>query len=183
MNWSRAQSKKPERLNRAIGLALVLALLSLQQVWAAAFCMCGHEGQPQAESDSCMHHQALPVEAHNAGAHHHSSEHAQHACAPQHSAETKASTPQSTSTSQPEALSASGSGHTSNHAPSSLSCCHIQPKAETPVVSSSVQQQALEIDGNPPQLAADVEPVALSPNVYKPPRSRPVYLTVSAFRI
>lgn len=182
MNRSRAQSKKSKPLSRAIGLALVLALLSLQQAWAAAFCICDHEGQLQAELNSCTH-QVQPAEAPDAGAHHHSSEHAQHACAPQPSAETKASAPQSASASQPEAISATGSGHNSNHAPSSLSCCHVQPKSETPAVSFSVQQQALEIGGNPPQLTLGVEPVALALNVYKPPRSRPVYLTVSAFLI
>ncbi len=182
MNRSRAQSKRFSRTSRAIGLALVLALLSLQQAWAAAFAMCDDEGQPQAALSSCTNHQPQPAEEHKAGAHHHSCG-PMHQSGEDHSTEAVASPPQETSHPQSEAVSATGSGRTGDHSPCSLSCCQVQPQSEAPVVSNPVQQQALAVSENPPQLALGLDPPVPTTNVYKPPRSRPVYLTISSFLI
>ncbi len=67
--------------------------------------------------------------------------------------------------------------------PLTLSCCQPQPKTDLPAVSFSAQQEPLEFEGSTLQLDSIPQLAPTSLNIFKPPRSRPVYLTVSSLLI
>lgn len=160
-----------------MGLALVLALISLQQVWAAAFCLCDHQGITQAaEMDACEHHTATPAEDHHAGMHHHNSAEMNHGHMHHDSSQASRSATES------ECVSETG-GKPGSHQPSTMSCCHVQPQSDVPVASFSFQPPSLEAAESLPQFALRAAQWLPVVGVPKPSRSRPVYLTVSAFLI
>ena len=161
--------------SRALGLALVIVLLSLQQAWAAAFCLCDDQGRSQAATNPCEHKTA-PGAEHHPGMHHHASAEMPHGR--MHHESSQATRPASES----ENVSETG-GQPGSNRPSTLSCCCVQPQADVPVASYSFQQQSLEAVPSLPQPATrTVEPLPAT-GIPKPPRARPVYLTVSAFLI
>lgn len=176
MNRPRAQHNQALRLaSRAVGLALVLALISLQQAWAAAFCCSDDRSGAPVAMDSCEH-QAAPIADPHAGMHQNASAETQHGCTHHNSS------PASQPAAESESLSETG-GQPGNGQPCSLSCCQVQPQSDVPVASFSVQQPSLETLPSLPQLVARIVEPLLATEIPKPPRSRPVYLTVSAFLI
>lgn len=174
---SRAQHNRPLRLSRrAVGLALVLALVSLQQAWAAAFCLCDDQSRMQAQTGSCESHQTAPVAEHHAGMHHHPDAEMPHGGMRHNASQASQSDPNS------ESVSKTG-GEPRSHHPSTLSCCHVQPQADVPAASISFQPPSLEGAQGLPQFALGAGETLPAASIPKPPRSRPVYLTVSAFLI
>ena len=188
MSKRSAPNYRPKRpASRAIVLLIVFALISLQQAWAAALCTCDHDNKPQTEVSHCSHHETVPAEQSDSTMHtgmdhasmHHHSGSAMH----DHSGMREETAGGKRDTIQSEAGARVVDGRSNNPQPITLSCCQTQPRADLPVVSFSAQQEPLEFETAPLQLDSVLQFAPHSLNLFKPPRSRPVYLTVSSLLI
>jgi hypothetical protein len=177
MSKQNPQNYRSRRLaSRTIGLVIVLALIFLQQAWAAALCTCDHDNKPQAEVSHCNRHKAAPAgqfdstmhaEMDHASMHHHSGSamHVQSAMREETAGDTR-------ETIQSEAGTRVADGQSNNPQPIDL-----------PAVSFSAQQEPLEFESAPLPLDSSPQIALHSLKLFKPPRSRPVYLTVSSLLI
>jgi hypothetical protein len=182
---------------RALGLALVLSLLAFQQAWAATFSECqrtssGCTIEKAVELVSnCSHRQKEVLDkkatsersdACSCGHHRHS--HVEHAPAHQFSALFAPATaaPSDSESADDTGLEMPGSQQ-EDRAPCGFSCCQIHPRSETLAGTFPTPEPAAETSGAPAQIVNTFEPTPCGVYVFTRPRSRPVYLLVSAFLI
>lgn len=190
MSERSAQNYRSKRLaSRTIGLVIVLALISLQQAWAAALCTCDHDNKPQTEVSNCTHHEAAPAEQSDSAMHDHAG--MDHASMHHHSGSAmhdQSGMREETAGDKRETIESEAGptityGQSNNPQPITLSCCQAQPKADLPSVSFSAQQEPLEFESVPLQLDSAPQIAPHSLNLFKPPGVRPIYLTVSSLLI
>lgn len=210
MNGQR--QKKHRTLTRAARVlaaaGVILSLLSIQQVWAEAFCACDHQNLSSSASEHCSKHAAQHEQceaAHSVATHQNAPQHEHgqesHSAAIQEHAEpsshhaSRDTEPSgghhasrdtesfgSSATARFEAATNTSGGDGSG-APAKLICCHILPTANLP--ASSVAVYSADASPDPTPVVFDSVPARtfIPSTVFHPSRSRPIYVTVSSFLI
>lgn len=176
MKRNRKSLKPFTRISRrALGLGLVLSVLFLQQSFAAALCLCDHE-TPHFAFSQCEQQDAIPTEAHDTGMHGETPAEMHHAGMHHEKSEVHESSPSS------EAATVTAGQVGGGSPPSAFSCCHGRPQADVPAASMSVQTP-VAVEETTPLTISDARATFISSRVSIPPRSRPIYLSLSCFLI
>ena len=190
-------------------VAVILSILSIQQVWAEGFCTCDHQNPSAAVGAHCTKHATQhehSEEAHCAAAEQPTvAEHCgrapspsshQHAAEPQQREETEsvAASAQRHDDSNQEQGSGNSftariepganlPGRNGNSTSPKLDCCHTLPAANLPTASLVAYSADVTTDSTP--VVFDIAPAAtfIPATVFHPPPSRPIYVKVSSFLI
>ena len=191
-------------------VAVILSILSIQQVWAEEFCTCDHQNPSAAAGAHCTKHATQDEhseEAHCAAAEQQTTR-AEHSGAAQslsshhHAAQSQQrEETESVATSAPRHDNSDqeqGSGNSiaarldpgancpssdGNSTPAKLDCCHILPAANLPAASIAVYSADLATDSAPVVFDSAPATTVIPATVFHPPPSRPIYVKVSSFLI
>lgn len=190
-------------------VAVILSILSIQQVWAEEFCTCDHQNRSAAAGAHCTKHATQhehseeahcaaaeqPTVAEHCGGAPSPSSH-QHAAEPQQREETEsvaASAQRHDDSNQEQGPGnsfiarlepgANPPDRDGNSTLPKLDCCHTLPAANLPAASLVAYSADVATDSTP--VVFDSAPAAtfILATVFHPPPSRPIYVKVSSFLI
>jgi hypothetical protein len=192
---------------------VILSLLSIQQIWAEAFCLCDHRDPSTSASEHCRKHAAQHEhcgEAHGVATHEQAdqtehnegadSDATQHAAQHEHAEESHStaiqehaerschraspdSKPSGSSATERFEAATNTSEGAGSGAPSTLICCHILPTANLPASSVAVYNADASPDPTPVVFEIGAAGAVVTSTVLHPPRTRPIYLAVSSLLI
>ena len=190
-------------------VAVILSILSIQQVWAEGFCTCDHQNSSATAGAHCTKHATQhehseeahcaaaeqPTVAEHCGGAPSPSSH-QHAAEPQQREETESVAASAQRHDDSNQEQGPGNSFTARLEPGAnlpgrngsstspkLDCCHTLPAANLPAASLVSYSADVATDSTP--VVFDSAPAAtfIPATVFHPPPSRPIYVKVSSFLI
>lgn len=148
---------------RALIIGVTLSLFSAQVAWAAAACLCNHQTESEIRYCHCEHQRAPAHESHHGVISHENSD-------------SHFTTPHSGNGATKDAVRGNDS------LPSAAICCRLNPPASEPVIPVAVQEPgAVEEVG--PITVHEPSVTTVPAGIDRPPRSRPIYLSLSSLLI
>jgi hypothetical protein len=168
------ESSKARKGNERIGrrllmLAVAVSLVSLQQAWAVAACLCGSPAE--SHHLSCAQHCAQMFEQSTAAPGHCQMSSRQEAA--------KESSPPSRPGTNPYAAPV----RSDSPEPASITCCEPRPRAAMLAASFEPQRETATDDESPDLRLPPVRERFPHATKLRPPRSCPIYLSVSSLLI